>query len=69
MYLYKYCQHVILASSFDSQQYSATYPVKSYNEWLLEHTNHTYAMAWHHKFMKTLQSGRKNYQHETKTQW
>jgi hypothetical protein len=59
-----------LASTFDSQQYSATYPVKSYNEWLHSHKNHTYAMNWHKKILQTLQSSvTSSYPNETKRQW
>jgi len=56
-----------LASTFDSQQYSATYPVKSYDQWLLEHKHHSYAMSWHKQVLQTIQSGRM--EQETKKQW
>lgn len=59
-----------LASTFDSQQYSATYPVNSYNEWIHNHNNHTYAMEWHKNILQTLQSSvTLSYPKETKTQW
>ena len=56
-----------LASTFDSQQYSATYQVNSFNQWILEHKNHMYAMKWHKNVLQTFQSGA--HADETKTQW
>ena len=59
-----------LASTFDSQQYSATYNVPSYNQWLHNHSNHTYAMQWHKNLLKTLQfHSALSFPQETKTQW
>ena len=59
-----------LASTFDSQQYSATYPVASYNAWIHQHRNHSYAMQWHKHVLQTLQSSvTLSYPAETKTQW